>query len=165
MTLKWLAAQHLALVYHHSNYSQHIQLDDRHLWYNANALSKHQQRPGVQTSGAGNTPNSGATLAVVPQPASSRERRARGKTLQRQHRKAASTSPTAKPKDWASIPHSFEMQNTTPGRQEHAVCHHPETQQGEETSPLHTAQNQLQTSCTNENTVIHSAFRSNYLFH
>lgn len=79
MTLKWLAAQHLALIYHHSNYSQHIQLDNRHLWYNANALSKHQQRPGVQTSGAGNTPNSGATLAVIPQPASSRERREWGR--------------------------------------------------------------------------------------
>ena len=82
--------------------------------------------------GAGNAPNSGATLALIPQPASSRERRARGKTLQRQHRKAASTSPTAKPKDWeASLTHASELGDAEhDARSPEARRHHPRDSAG-----------------------------------
>lgn len=109
MTLKWLAAQHLAFLYHHSNYSQHIQLDNRHLWYNTNALSKHQQRPAVQNL------QELATLLTLGRPWHSLpNQHPAGDAGHGQHRKAASTSPTAKPRDWASIPHSFVTRRPVP---------------------------------------------------
>ena len=125
MTLKWLAAQHLALIYHHSNYSQHIQLDNRHLWYNTNALSKHQQRPGVQNL------QELATLLTLGRPwhsfpnqhpagnAGHGGRPYRGSTGRRLPRHQQLSPKTGKHP--SRMPQSLEMQSTTPGHQKHAV--------------------------------------------